>query len=94
MYLKRKVDAFLCAWKADPERKPLIIKGCRQVGKTESVKQFAEKNYESVIEINFIRDEKYKGILADGYEASAIIKKYFPDRSVKKIHTEQNAAFL
>ena len=62
MYLKRKVDAFLCAWKADPERKPLIIKGCRQVGKTESVKQFAEKNYESVIEINFIRDEKYKGI--------------------------------
>ena len=74
MYLKRKVDAFLCAWKADPERKPLIIKGCRQVGKTESVKQFAEKNYESVIEINFIRDEKYKGILADGYEASAIIK--------------------
>ena len=74
MYLKRKVDAFLNAWKADPERKPLIIKGSRQVGKTESINHFAEGNYESVIEINFVRDEKYKGIIADGYEATAIIK--------------------
>ena len=74
MYLKRKVDTFLIAWKADPERKPLIIKGSRQVGKTESINHFAAGNYESVIEINFVRDEKYKGIIADGYEAAAIIK--------------------
>ena len=41
MYLKRKVDDFLTAWKADENRKPLIIKGSRQVGKTESVLHFA-----------------------------------------------------
>ena len=74
MYLKRKVDAFLAEWKADPERKPLIIKGSRQIGKTESVLHFASANYESIIEINFVRDEKYKGILADGYDASSIVK--------------------
>ena len=74
MYLKRKVDAFLAAWKADPDRKPLIIKGSRQIGKTESVLHFASANYESVIEINFVRDEKYKGIIADGYDAASIIK--------------------
>ena len=74
MYLKRKIDSFLSDWKSDPARKPLIVKGCRQVGKTESIKRFAEHNYESVIEINFVRDEKYKGIIADGYEASDIIK--------------------
>ena len=74
MYLKRKVDAFLRDWKADPNRKPLIIKGSRQIGKTESITQFAAQNYESVIEINFVRDEKYKGILSDGYEATSIIK--------------------
>ena len=74
MYLKRKIDAFLRAWKADPKRKPLIIKGSRQVGKTESVKHFAADHYESVIEINFVRDEKYKGIVSDGYEAESIIK--------------------
>ena len=37
MYLKRKIDSFLDAWKADPERKPLIVKGARQIGKTESI---------------------------------------------------------
>lgn len=37
MYLKRKVDSFLAAWKSDSGRKPLIIKGSRQIGKTESV---------------------------------------------------------
>lgn len=74
MYLKRKIDAFLAAWKANPDRKPLIVKGCRQIGKTESVLHFAAQNYESIIEINFVRDEKYKGIIADGYDASSIIK--------------------
>ena len=74
MYLKRKVDDFLLTWKADSNRKPLIIRGSRQIGKTESVLHFALANYESVIEINFVRDEKYKGIISDGYEAASIIK--------------------
>ena len=74
MYLKRKVDAFLDTWKADPDRKPLIIKGSRQIGKTESVLHFASGHYENLIEINFVRDEKYKGIIADGFDAANIIK--------------------
>ncbi len=74
MYLKRKVDAFLNEWKADENRKPLIIKGSRQIGKTESINHFAAEHYESIIEINFVRDEKYKKIIADGYEAADIIK--------------------
>ena len=74
MYLKRKVDAFLSEWKADPNKKPLIIKGSRQVGKTESVMRFAKSNYENVIEINFVRDKKYTGIVSDGYEVSDIIR--------------------
>ena len=74
MYLKRKIDRFLFEWKAAPDRKPLIIKGSRQVGKTESVLHFAADHYENIIEINFVRDEKYKGIISDGYEAASIIK--------------------
>ena len=74
MYLKRKVDTFLSEWRAAPDRKPLIIKGSRQIGKTRSVQQFSAENYESVIEINFVRDGKYKGIIADGYAVSDIIK--------------------
>ena len=73
-YLKRKIDAFLVEWKANPDRKPLIVKGPRQVGKTESIKRFGNMNYQSVITINFVEEPKYKMITADGYKAEEIIK--------------------
>ena len=48
MYLRRKIDDYLKEWKNSEERKPLIIKGARQIGKTESIRKFAEENYTSV----------------------------------------------
>lgn len=45
IYLKRKIDNYLVQWKNDTEWKPLIVKGARQVGKTESIRRFAEENY-------------------------------------------------
>ena len=66
LYLKRKIDAFLSEWKANPDKKPLIVKGPRQVGKTESIRRFASENYTSVITINFVEEPKYKMITADG----------------------------
>lgn len=74
IYLKRKIDTFLKKWKNNPERKPLIVKGPRQVGKTESIRKFGEENYEHVIEINFVEEPKYKMIIADGYKTDDIIK--------------------
>ena len=68
-YLKRKADAFLRDWKRDPGRKPLIIKGAWQIGKTETIRIFAKEFYESVIEINFVTEPKYKTIISDGYRA-------------------------
>ncbi len=74
IYLKRKIDDFLIQWKANPDKKPLIIKGARQVGKTESIKHFADGNYESIININFVEEPKYKGITDDGFKVENIIK--------------------
>ena len=74
LYLKRKIDLFLSEWKKNPERKPLIVKGPRQVGKTESIRRFAAQSYESVIYINFVEEPKYKLITEDGYRAEDIIK--------------------
>lgn len=74
MYLKRKIDAYLENWKSDPNRKPLIIRGARQIGKTESILHFAKQHYDSIIEINFVSEPKYKMIVADGYDTSNIIK--------------------
>ena len=74
MYLKRKADDFLAQWKSDPDRKPLIIRGPRQVGKTETIRKFAAENYENVIEINFVEQPKYKVITEESYEPGEIIK--------------------
>lgn len=74
LYLKRKIDTYLEQWKANPDRKPLIVKGPRQVGKTESIKRFGNGNYKSVVCINFVEEPKYKMITADGYKAEDIIK--------------------
>lgn len=73
-YLKRKVDNYLLNWKTNPNKKPLIIKGSRQVGKTESITRFGHLNYKSIIYINFVEEPNYKMITTDGYKAQDIIK--------------------
>lgn len=72
--LKRKVDKFLVDWKNKEDKKPLIIKGARQIGKTESIKNFAKNNYKNVVEINFAIEKKYKSIFNDGFEVDTIIR--------------------
>ena len=72
--LKRKVDSYLMAWKSNPDRKPLIIKGARQIGKTRSIEWFASQNYKIVIQINFVEQPKYKNIFEDGFEVDTILK--------------------
>lgn len=73
-YLKRKLDSFLNQWKKSEDKKPLIIKGARQIGKTMSVEHFAIENYKSFININFVSEPQYKTIIRDGYTAEAITK--------------------
>lgn len=72
--LKRKIDSFLLKWKDNPHKKPLIIKGARQIGKTRSIEWFAYNNYSNVIQINFVEQPKYKGIFENGFEINEIIK--------------------
>ena len=72
--LKRKIDAYLVDWKNNPDRKPLIIKGARQIGKTHSIEWFANNNYANVIQINFVEQKKYKAIFDDGFEVDTILK--------------------
>jgi hypothetical protein len=74
IYLDRKIDAYLANWKKDPDRKPLIVRGPRQVGKTESIRRFAGRHYESVIQINFVEEPKYRMITSDGYKTDDIIR--------------------
>ena len=74
LYLKRKIDIFLQQWRKEKDKLPLIVKGPRQVGKTESIVRFGNNNYKSVININFVEEPKYKVIIEDGYNADSIVK--------------------
>lgn len=74
MYIRRKIDIFLDGWRKNPDRMPLVIKGARQIGKTESVRQFAKKNYTHIVEINFAVQTKFRSICDDGYDVDSIIK--------------------
>lgn len=73
-YLKRKIDDFLDAWKDNPEHKPLIVRGARQVGKTEAIMQFAKRRYEHVVYINFVESPYYKELTVEGYAVNDILR--------------------
>lgn len=73
LYLQRKFDDFLIRWRANPRHLPLIIKGARQVGKTECVRHFAEGRYESFIEVNFVERPQFKAITRDGFSVESIV---------------------
>lgn len=73
-YLKRKIDKYLKEWKKSDTKKPLIIKGARQIGKTSSILHFAEENYDSVIYINFVDEPQYKRVFEQGYNTDSVMK--------------------
>ena len=80
--LTRKVDRFLTEWKKDENRLPLIVKGARQIGKTEAIRHFAKNTYRSVVEINFVLQKQYKSIFDNGFEVDSILRNislYDPD---------------
>ncbi len=72
--LKRKVDLFLMEWKQNINRKPLIISGARQIGKTTSIRKLGQ-TYESFIEIDFVRMPQFKTIFKNGYDVTSVIKE-------------------
>lgn len=71
--LKRKIEQNLLDWKNTPNHKPLIIKGCRQCGKTYSVRKFAKKNYKNEIYLNFFKNPDYISIFEGSLEIDNLI---------------------
>ena len=71
--LRRKIEQSLARWKDLPDRKPLLIKGCRQCGKTFSVLDFAHKHYEHVIYLNFFQNPDYNSVFSGSLETDNLI---------------------
>ena len=71
--LRRKIDTFLVEWKNRKDKLPLIVKGARQIGKTDAIEYFAKNNYKYLVEINFSLQTQYKTIFNDGFDVDKII---------------------
>jgi len=70
--LRRKIEKTLLDWKNTPNHKPLILKGCRQCGKTFSVLDFAKKNYKHVVYLNFFVNPQYASVFSGSLEVDNI----------------------
>ena len=71
--LRRKIESDLAKWKNSESKKPLVIKGIRQCGKTYIVQKFAKENYENVIYMNFILEPDKKLAFASNIDVDTII---------------------
>ncbi len=73
--LKRKITEDLFNWKNNHKNNCLLVTGARQVGKTFIIREFAKKNYESIIELNFIENEEFSSIFDGNLNVETIVKK-------------------
>jgi predicted AAA+ superfamily ATPase len=73
--LRRKTTEALHEWKNKIKRKPLIIKGARQVGKTFTVERFIEAAYDKHVTLNFIEHPEYNDIFTADLSAQTIVKQ-------------------
>lgn len=71
--MKRDMIEKLKEWKVNPNKKPLIIKGARQVGKTYAIREFAKESYQTLVEINFERDLEYLEIFKQSRKPEDIL---------------------
>lgn len=73
--LERKIYQDLLNWKKNGNKKSLIIKGARQVGKTFIIDKFCRENYKNYVSINFFENDEYKTIFDGGLDVDNIIKR-------------------
>ncbi|MEM8895776.1 MAG: AAA family ATPase, partial [Bacteroidota bacterium] len=71
--MQRKATSYLNKWKAKPQRKPLVIRGARQVGKTWIMREFGNEAFDDVAYINFERSKRLQAIFADDFDIKRII---------------------
>ena len=73
--MQRYIKQQLIEWKNSYNRKPLILRGARQVGKTYILKEFGEEHYEGVAYFNFDHDEPLKELFANTKDPKRILEQ-------------------
>ena len=91
--MQRLLYQNLIKWKNNPKRKPLLLQGARQVGKTYLVKDFAKREYENFFYLNFEEEPTFKNLFSNSLKAEYLLENislYFG----KKIDCENSLIFF
>ena len=91
--MKRQIENDLIKWKKNPHKKPLIIKGSRQVGKTFCIREFAKAQYHDFIEINFERNLKMVDLFNKTREPNELLE-YLKITYMDSVFDENTLLFL
>ena len=92
MYFERTIDKYLKEWAQKTDRKPVLLRGARQVGKSTAVRNLS-KSFEVFVEINFERQPEYKALFA----GNLVVERIIPQISAisgKNIKAGQTLLFL
>lgn len=85
MYFRRKIDKTLDEWLTNGYKRPFLIVGIRQCGKTEAVREFAKRNNLELIELNFFTNAEYASIFSSQLDVDSLVSKIsirFPDKII------------
>lgn len=91
--MERKIEKKLIEWKSDGNRRPLIITGCRQIGKTYSIKKFASRHYRSYVYINFEIQSEKKDLFKGNKSADELISRIIMSEGIR-MHPGESAIIL
>ncbi len=81
MEIERKIVAELKAWKNQPEHKPLLIRGARQIGKTWAIENFGKRNFKYCAKFDFDRQPELKSVFQTSKEPELRIR--FPSLNLQ-----------
>lgn len=91
--MERLILDKLLDWKASPYRKPLILKGVRQVGKTWILKEFGSRYYENTAYFNFDENEEYKQFFETTKDVNRLLQNLML-ASGQKLFQKRHLLFL
>ena len=74
MYIERKIDVELVEWMRKPSRKPLLVRGARQVGKSTAIRNFS-KHFDHSIEINFDEQPLYQQLFSKTSDVHDVLEQ-------------------
>lgn len=75
--MRRNIEDYFSKWAKNPDKLPILIRGARQIGKSYTVRKFAEKNFSNLIEINFERQPEFKKFFEETLDPKILSQKIY-----------------